>query len=153
MHITNHNLGHRGAFRVRDVKVNFTAPEPFWMATNKTRHSESISSSPDTFTISTIGGNTFSRPIITVTNDGSNISSLQLENRTTGQLWAYSGTIVTGQSLVIDTDLLTVENNDVDDIANFSGDFDMYLLPEDNEIYVLGLVSGTVIFDWYDRWF
>jgi len=146
-------VDHRAALNVRDVRFRFTASDPYEQYTNKTRHSETISASPTTFTISTVNGTARAKPIITVTNNGSNISSLKIENRTSNQVWSYSGSIVTGQDLVIDTDLLTVENNGVDDISNFLGDTDMVLMPEDNEIYVLGLVAGVVKFDWFDRWY
>ena len=62
------------------------------------------------------------------------------------------GTIATGEALVVDTDLLTVENNGVEDVANFTGDFDMVLFPESTEILVTGLASGTITLDWFNRW-
>ena len=152
VHMNSNNLDHKAALTFRDVRLRFTSPNPYEQYINKTRHSETISASPTTFTISTVNGNAPTSPIITVTNNGSNISSLQIENRTTGQLWAYAGSIVTGQDLVIDTELLTIKNNAVSDVANFTGDADMQLFPENNEIYVLGLVAGVVKFDWFDRW-
>lgn len=153
VHVVGDSIDHRGAMNVRDIKLRLIAPDPFEQSTNKTRHSETISSSPTTFTISTVNGTTFSRPIITVTNNGSNISSLQVENLTSNQVWSYSGSLVTGQDLVIDTDLLTVENNGTGDMANFLGDSDMVLLPEDNEIKITGLVAGVIKFDFYNRFF
>jgi len=152
VNVTQELLNHKSVLTYRDIKLRFNVPEPFEIATQKTRHSETISSSPTTFTVSTNAGNAPATPIITITNNSSNISSLTLENCTTGQVFSYVGTIATGEALVVDTDLLTVENNGVEDVANFTGDFDMVLFPESTEILVTGLASGTITLDWFNRW-
>jgi len=153
VYLDQNNSDYRAALRVRDIKLRFIAPCPFEFSTNMTRHKETISSTPTTFTISTVGGNVYSKPIITVTNNGSNITSLVIENLTSGQLATYTGSIVTGQDFVLDTTTLTVTNNGVEDLANFTGDTDLQLLPEDNEIKIVGLVNGIVKVDWYDRYY
>ena len=60
--------------------------------------------------------------------------------------------MVTGKDFVVDTTLLTVTNDGVDDLTNFTGDTDLILLPEDNEIKITGLANGIIKFDWDDRW-
>ena len=142
----------KAALRVRDFKLRFIAPEPFEQYVNKLRSKQTISATPTTFSL-TVNGNAFSRPVILVTNSSSNITSLTVENLTSGQVWSFVGTIVINQSLEVDSDLFTVENNGTDDMANFTGDLDMILLPGVNRIKITGLVSGTIKVDWFDRWF
>ena len=150
-YVTSFDFEFKGALRFREFSMRFKIPEPFEMSINKTRSKQTISTTPTTYTI-TNGGNAFTRPVILVTNNSTTISSLTFENLTTGQVWAYTGSIVTSQSLEVDTDLLTVENNGVDDVANFTGDMDMILAPGDNEVRITGLTSGIVKTDYFNRW-
>ncbi len=141
------------AIKVYNFDWRFLVPEPFFQATNKIRVAQSLASSPVTFTV-TPNGNVFSRPIIKITAGGSAITSLTIENLTTGQVMSYIGTIASGQSLVIDTEALTVLNNGTDDIANITGDTELVLLPGENQIKITSAATGgTARIDWFDRWF
>jgi len=142
----------RAVMRVREFDFKFIIPDPFEYFVQKTRHKETLAASPTTFTV-TNNGNAFSRLLITILNNTSTISSLTFENLTTGQNWSYTGSLLTSDLLVVDTDELTVTNDGTEDPANFSGDAELYLLPGDNEIKVTGLVSGTVKIDFFDRWY
>ena len=142
----------RAAVKVRDYALRFIIPTPFERSVNKYRSKQTISSSPTTFTVSVVG-NAITFPFISVLNSGSNISSLTIQNLTTGQTFAYTGSIVTAESLEVDCDLLVIENNNVEDMANHTGDLDMFLMPGDNQIKITGLAAGTVKVDWFDRWF
>jgi hypothetical protein len=137
------------AGRVINFRARMTAIQPFHKFINWTRSKTSLSSSPITFTITTVG-NIYTLPIITFTPAGSNMTSCTLENLTSGDSMNYNATVTIAQNLVIDTDLLTVENNTVDDIANFTGDF-MRLLPGDNQIKFTGTTGGTFRIDWQEN--
>lgn len=141
----------KAAARIADLRLRFTIPEPFMWAINKTRVNQALAGTT-TFTV-TNGGSAISRPIITVTNDSSNITSVIVENLTTGQKVSYAGTLLTGDDLVIDTDNLTVKNDGTDDLGNVTNEIGIVLWPGANEIKVTGVVSGDIDFDWFDRWY
>lgn len=141
------------AIKVYNFDWRFLVPEPFFQAINKTRVAQSLAISPVTFTV-TPAGSVFSRPVIKVTAGVSAITSLTVENLTTGQVMSYVATIAAGQSLVIDTEALTVQNNGTDDIGNITGDTEMVLLPGGNQIKITSAATGgTAKIDWFDRWF
>lgn len=141
----------KAAARIADLNLRFSIPEPFMWAINKTRVNQALAGTT-TFTVTTLGS-AISRPIITVTNDSSNITSVIIENLTTGQKVSYAGTLATGNALVIDTDILTVKNNGTDDLGNVTNEIGIVLWPGANEIKVTGVVSGDIDVDWFDRWF
>mgnify|MGYP000990117134 CR=1 FL=1 len=146
------NNDYQGALKIMKFETRFTAPEPFYQYINKLRKAQAISSSPTSFTV-TVNGNAYSKPQIKITAGAGSITTLTIQNLTTGQLFSYTGTIIAGNSLVVDCDLLTVQNNGSDDLTNFSGDLDMFLLPGDNAFKFTGTTGGTVRVDWFDRWF
>lgn len=152
VHLNSSDPFNFAALTAKRFNLQFIAPEPFYQFVNKTRSKQTLSASPTSFTV-TNNGNAFSRPYFTITNSTSNISSLVVENLTSGQSFAFTGTIVTAQSLEVDCDLFVVENNNVDAVSSFTGDLDMILLPGDNLIKITGLISGTAKVDWFDRWF
>ena len=115
------------------------------------RKSQAVSNDT-TFTV-TVNGNAPAYCIIRITNDSSNISSLTVDNFTSDEVFSYTGSLVTSNTLVVDTDKHTVENNAVDGLADFTGDLGMMLMPGDNAMKIVGVVSGTIKVDWYDRWF
>ena len=141
----------KAAARISDIRMRFKIPEPFLWAVNKTRVNAALSGTTS-FTV-TNGGTAVSRPVITVTNDSSNITSVIIENLTTGQKVSYAGTLVTGNDLVIDTDALTVENNGTGDLANVTNEIGIVLWPGANEFKITGVVAGDVDVDWFDRWY
>lgn len=152
-HLSDLDQEHLASLKVYDFSWKFTMPEPFYQATTKTRNKQSLSSSPLTFTL-IVGGNVFSRPVIKITAGGSNITTLTIENLTTGQYMSYVGTITAGNSLIVDTEALTVQNNGSDDLANLTGDSEMVFLPGDNQIRITSSATGgTSRIDWFDRWF
>jgi hypothetical protein len=81
-----------------------------------------LDSSPKNFTITLNGNAIVNDPIITVTAGGANITSLTIRNLSSNNEadLRYTGTITSGQALVIDCGAYTVENNGVDDEANHS---------------------------------
>ena len=150
-HVSDFNYKHKSAMRINEFKMKFLVPDPYFQYVQMLRKAQALSGTTS-FTVS-VNGNASSRPIIRITNDTTTISSIIFENLTTDQVFSYAGDLVTGNTLVIDTDKLTVLNNSVSDIGNFTGDFSTILVPGDNAIKVQGVVSGTAKIDWYDRWF
>lgn len=141
----------KAAGKIADLKLRFTIPEPFMWAVNKTRVNQALSGTT-TFTV-TNSGSAVSRPKITVTNSSSNISSLTIENLTTGQKFNYSGTLVTSKSLVLNSDDLTVKNDGTDDLGSVTNEIGIVLVPGANEIKVTGVASGDIDFDFFQRWY
>lgn len=132
-------------------EVSITAEKPFFYYMQKLRKSQALSGDTS-FTVTT-NGSAPSIPKITITNSSSNITSLTWQNLTTGESFSYTGSLATGQDLVVCSNKFTVENNGITDISNFSGDLNLQLYPGDNKILVTGLASGTCKVDWFDRWY
>lgn len=151
-HISNFDYDAEAALTVYNFSFNMAVPDPYFHYVQLLRSTNSISSTPQSFNM-TVNGNAFSRPIFTVTNNGSNITSLVIENLTTNTSWTYTGTLATSSVLVVDTNDISVKNDGSDDYANAAGDLDMILVPGVNKINVTGLVNGTVSVDWFDRWY
>jgi len=61
---------------------------------------------------------------------------------------SYDGTISAGQTLVIDTEAMTVELDGVNVIDNFTGEMPLMLQPGNTVV----TASSQVTFKWYDRW-
>jgi len=141
----------KAAAKIADLKLRFTIPEPFMWAVNKTRVNQALSGTTS-FTV-TNSGSAITRPKISVTNSSSNISSLTIENLTTGQKFNYSGSLATSDVLVIDTDTLTVENDGVGDLGNVTNEIGIILVPGANEFKVTGVVSGSINVDFFSRWY
>ena len=139
------------ASRISKVRVRFNISDPFEYAFNKTRVSQAISGTT-TFTV-TNAGTAMVFPIISLTNSSSAITSLTIENLTTGQKVSYSGTLSTSDVLEIDTENLTVENDGVNDLGNVTNEIGVQLAPGGNEIRVTGMAAGTAIVDFRNRWY
>ena len=137
--------------RMTGLSLRFNIPEPFMWDANKTRVNESLAGTA-TFTVSNTGSAP-TRPVITVTNDSSNITSVIVENLTTGQKVSYSGTLATGKDLVIDCENLTVKNDGTNDLGNVTNEIGIVIIPGDNEIKVTGIVSGDIDIDFFKRWY
>lgn len=137
------------ALRCLKFQLKLTCQNPYSIFLQKYRSSQSISSSPTTFTI-TNNGNVRIRPDVFFVAGGSSITSCSMENLTTGQVFSFSGTVSAGNTLEIDCDNLIVENNAVDALGSFTGDF-LYLEPGQNQIKFTGS-NCTILFDTRDKW-
>jgi hypothetical protein len=154
VHINSFSSKPEQTFKNISFTMRCTAPDPTYQYIQMLRSATTIDSSPKTATVTT-NGSTNTRCIITATAGSADITALTIENFTTDQIFTYSGTITSGNSLIIDTDLLTVENNGADDVANVSNEIGLLLVPGDNEFeYTItgGSTDSTVKIDWYDRW-
>lgn len=148
--ISSFDHEYQAAGRVIKFKAKMTAVDAFLRSPNWYRSKTSLSASPTSATVTTIG-TMYTMPILKFTAAGSNITSLVLQNLTTGDTFSYAGTVVVGNDLIIDMDACTVQNNGADDIANFSGDF-MRLLPGANALNFTGTTGGTMRVDWVERY-
>lgn len=138
------------ARRIFDFDFDFVVPSPFAQALNRTRHKETISSSPDSFDV-TVGGTIFTKPTLRfIADQGGNITSCTLQNLTTGESVSYVGTVTSGDTLVIDCDAETVVNDVTDDLASHTGDF-IQLLPGVNKLRFSGSLC-TIKIDWLARY-
>ncbi len=65
---------------------------------------------------------------------------------------SYAGTILAGNSLVIDCTALTALNNAVDDFANIANDTEIDIFPGANQFRITSAATGgTARIDAYDR--
>lgn len=140
------------ALRKIDFTYDFAIPDPFFWYVQLLRSSNAIAASPTSFEV-TVNGNAFTRPKFTITNSGSNVTSIIVANLTTNQSFSYTGSVATAGVLEVDCEEIDVEIDDVDDMANASGDLEMILVPGVNKIKVTGLVSATCKVDWRDKWY
>lgn len=101
------------------------------------------------FTI-TNNGNIFIYPTITVQATGGALNNVVIRNLTTSHLQQYTGTILSGKSLVISNNGFTVLNDGESDLANFSGHF-IWLDPGVNTMQIEGTVPATYTFDFKER--
>lgn len=137
------------ALRCLKFQLKFTCQDPFSFYLQKYRSSQAISSSPTTFTI-TNNGNVRIRPDVFFVAGGSDITSCSLENLTSGQVFSFTDTVAAGDTLEVDCDNLQVENDAVDSLDAFSGDF-LYFEPGQNQIKFTGS-NCTILFDTRDKW-
>lgn len=138
-----------------DFDIEFICGIPFYRFVQKKRTADTMASSPNTFTVTTLG-NAYTRPVIKVTAGSANITALTVKNITTNQSWSYSGTILSTESLILDTENLTLENDGVNAFGSFSGEPQMLLLPGDNLFSVTftgGSTDSVIRVDWYDQWY
>lgn len=138
------------ALRVFKMKAKMQATEPFYRAVQKSRQSVSLSASPTTFTVAVVG-TIYTFPILQFTPAGSNMTSCLLENLTTGENTSFGDTVNIADILKIDNDLQTVENDGVDSIGDFNGEF-LKLVPGNNNFKFTGTTGGTLLIDWYEKY-
>jgi hypothetical protein len=88
----------------------------------------------------------------TLTADqGSAITTVSIQNVTTGKTFGYGGTVAMGNALIIDPSLWTVTNNAVEDLTNVSGTIQIYLAPGTNSLIFVGSAC-TLLTEWRNRW-
>lgn len=105
-----------------EIAVDVQFPDPRWFSTTSTSASATFSTSPVAvpMTAAAVGTAPVTYMTITFTSTG-DLTNPRLTNATyasSATAIGYNGTIPTGQSVVIDTDALTLKKNGVNDIAN-----------------------------------
>lgn len=139
----------KASLRVFNFKTKYEAIDPFYRSIQMSRSQVTLSASPTALTVTPIG-NVKTPALISFIPAGSNMTVCTLVNRTTGETMSFGGTVSTGNTLAIDSDLGTVTNNAVDSIASYTGDFIM-LAPGANVFQFTGTTGGVLKIDWFDR--
>ena len=139
------------ALRCIPFSLNFHVQSPFSSFVQRLRSQQAIASSPTTFTVTT-NGTVYTKPKISFVAGGADITSCIIENLTTGQIWAFTGTVTAGNTLIVDFENGVLTNNAVDSIANSVGDYPQFRLdPGANQLKFTGS-NCTIKVDWLDRW-
>lgn len=133
------------------------AEYPFWLSATL-NSSSAVRTSGVAFNV-TNAGNAIARAKITITNGSGSTATddLRIDNNTTGERFQYRGALLNTKALVVnnlvDARDLAVENDGVDDIADFEGDF-ISLNPGVNSLVLTTSKSGiTVAVAHRDTWF
>ncbi len=141
------------ALTMYKFRVVFIADTPFWIADTGDSNSKIISASPTSYNI-TVAGSALALPTVTFTADkGNTITSIAFENETAAvaEQFGWAGTVNLNEALVINCDTQVVQNNGVDEIANFSGDF-LKLINGVNNMKYTGQ-DCTLLIEWNDRYY
>lgn len=114
-----------------------------FIAVNPTATENSQTASPQTNTHAN-NGNLDTDVVIRITAGTDTIASgVRIDNLTTGKYFTYNASITTGNWIEVDTEELTVVDQDgVNKLASFQGDF-FRLAAGDNSIKYTGTVSGA----------
>ena len=137
---------------VIEISIDLVAQVPFFYSDTAYSIAKDITGTTHVFDVSS-GGNVFSEPVISICATGGTIDDdIQLENITNAnQLFKFRGIVANGETLEIDSSDLTVENNALDGISNFEGDF-ITLLAGSNEFQYVG-ADARVTVDYRYRWY
>lgn len=147
------NSSYASGYLKRSFSLTFISGTPFWLAETASQDVKVISASPTSWAV-TMAGSAYAKPKITFAADqGVALSNISFENVTGDKTLSYLGTVEAGNSLVIDCDddKMTVENDGVSDLENFTGHF-WELLSGANTVKYTGQ-NCTITIDWRDRWF
>lgn len=139
-----------------DFSFDLIASDPLWLSETLSEDERTPTSGVG-YTIAN-AGNAPTRVKVTLTKTGSGdvVDDIQLENVTTGELFKYRGTLLSGDALLVnnrvDSQDLAVENDSVDDIAHFEGDF-ITLSPGNNTIKYSGTPGVQVKLNYREAWY
>lgn len=127
-----------GDLTIIDFTVIFFCPDPFWYSVDSTGQGQTIIPNLTTSdipidvtnalyktapTLITVEGNFIAYPVWTVYATTVNLNFITIRNISTGRQFTYTGTILPGQALVVDSANFTVENNGISDLTHWTGDF------------------------------
>lgn len=149
------------AFKQWNYRVEVFADDPFWYAASADQQVENKSAQPWNFS-STNGGDALIYPVFTVlANGGSNLTSIIITNNTTGKVWTYTGTVLTGNSVVFggtldaqDRDTWSVLNNGTNDLANVSSaSVPIWLVRGANSMTLSTNANCRLTMDWREAWY
>lgn len=131
--------------------LQFICPEVFLEYIARFRNEEVVSASPHTFNFEVAGSvENFPRYHF-LAPAGHTISSISLENLTTGELLSYVDNVLPGTTLIVDTDTQEITNDGIDGASYFQGDWVM-LKPETNYMKFTGTVGITLWIDWTEKY-
>lgn len=151
VYLKSFNWNYVNGLQMIKFDLQFSAPDSTTRYINKFRKRQVIAGTVTEFNLS-YNGNAESKPVVRFLADqAAAITTCSLENLTTGENLAYTGTVPQNAALEIDCLEATVKNSSIDKISDFTGDF-------------LGLVRGTnyfrfagsnctIMIDYFERWY
>ena len=148
-HLTSEKHEYDGIMKMIKFSLKFICHDPFIKYTSMIRDKAVISSSPTAFNFE-VNGSVETYPVVTFEPVGNALTSCTLENLTTGQSMSFTATVADGDVLRIDCRDLSVTNDAVDAIGDFTGDF-IKLIPGTNYMKFTGS-DNTIKVNWYDQW-
>ena len=135
--------------RVYVFDLTFTLPIPVHKFLGMIRSRHFFTSSPTSFVISPIGSLKCFPRFNFVPASGTTISSVTIDNYTTGERFSYNTLFGSGNTLIIDTDSLEVSVGGVDGASYFVGDFMKMIPGATNNFVYTGTVGLTLYVDYY----
>lgn len=131
--------------------AQFVAPRSTTQSIGKIRKRSVISGTVTEFNL-TYNGNADTRPLVSfIADQGSAITTCQLENLTTQENIIYSGTVPTSLTLNIDCDSGSVLNNSVNKVSDFGTSDFMKLIRGTNYFRFSGS-NCTILIDYFERY-
>lgn len=138
--------------RVYLFDLKFLASSPFERYISKLRDEDNFSSSPGTFNLDN-NGNYYTLPTFFIIPAGDTMTSITVENLTSGERFSYTADVGAGITLSVDSENLAVEYDGVDGLSDWTGDF-IKLVKDTNyfKVTYAGSPGLTILTDRYDRW-
>ena len=127
-----------GAMCVIDFQLIFFCADPFWYSNTPTAQGQQFISNLNTtdilidftnnlYKISptsiAVNGTFIAYPVWTVYATSIPLKFITIRNLSIGRQFTYTGTVLVGTSVIIDTANFTVMNNGVSDLTNWTGDW------------------------------
>lgn len=155
----NHTRTVRDIDRFADLEVIMEATGGAWKSSTATTTTASLTAATLTAVVVTSAGMEEVRDaVITLTANGGTVTAVEFVLNS-DQHFTWSGSLLNGNSLVIDTGAMTVTNNNVDAYTGFalSGDHTidgwLQLSPTNNTLYVTVTGAGADLsIEHYDQW-
>lgn len=138
------------------VSAMFETAQVNWKSTSATTTNDSLSAGANVLTVDVLGTEDVNDAIITVTAGASALTSINIQIGDADFTW--TGTLASGNDLVIDTGALTIENDGADAYSGFVLNAGhllpgwLLLLTESNEIDVTVSHDCTISVVHYDQW-
>ena len=148
-------------------QLDFLAPDPYAFSLTEFDNTYTIDSDPyefvlkeDTSPATPVGGSAPARPVYTITNTGSQITGVTIENENTGDALTWSGTLLQDDMIRIDVDRQLIEKSTsggatwstVMYALNTGHVFPVLQALAVNEMSITGIDSGTIQVVYRDRY-
>lgn len=129
--------------------LEFTAGDPFWYSAIEASHLEYVTTTPQSWSLTNNGKMRTPARVHITANLGPK-RDVRVTNTTTGLFMRYRGTIAENQTLIMDSDRSSCQNNGLNDLNQFEGNF--FLLEQGvNNITYVGATETQVDIYWRER--
>jgi hypothetical protein len=142
-----------------ELECSFEAPDAKWRASLPTTPSANlVSGGTITLVAENVGSETAEDGILTIAASGGTISSVRVECAITGVSWTWTGSLTTGQSLVVDAGALTVRQAGADAYGGFalgsghSASTWLPLAPGINSLQISSIGPGSAALTFYAQY-